>query len=237
MKNVAFIFARGGSKGIRNKNIIQFYDKPLIAHTISLAQKSNLFEDIVVSTDDENIRDISLSYGASVPFIRPNELATDTSNEFYSWKHAIENYNKNFDTFISLPCTSPLRDYKTVDKMIDKYHTVKCDLLLGVTRSNHIPNFNIVNLESSGKITINGSPKKQITRRQDAPNCYNITTYAYITNSKYILKASQLMDGNIYGYELNKKESIDIDDVYDFKFAEYLFVNDIKLNDQKNHEK
>ena len=237
MTNVAFIFARGGSKGIRNKNILDFNGKPLIAHTISLAQKPNLFEDIVVSTDDEKIRDISLSYGATVPFMRPDKLATDKSNEFHSWKHAVEYYNKNIDTFISLPCTSPLRNYETVSKMIDQYHTINCDLLLGVTRSNHIPDFNIVNLESSGKITINRSSKKQIIRRQDAPNCYNITTYAYITNSKYILESSQLMDGNIYGYELNKKESIDIDDINDFKFAEYLFVNGIKSNDKKNNEK
>ena len=118
MNNIAFIFARGGSKGIKNKNIIDFGDKPLIAHTIDMAKKSRLFKDIVVSTDSEMIRNISLSYGATVPFMRPNDLATDESSEILSWKHAISNYDKTIDTFVSLPCTSPLRCYKTINKMM-----------------------------------------------------------------------------------------------------------------------
>ena len=225
MTNIAFIFARGGSKGIKNKNILEFSGKPLIAHTIDMAQKSKLFEDIVVSTDNNDIREISLSFGATVPFLRPDNLATDESSEFQSWKHAINNYDKSFDTFVSLPCTSPLRCYATIKKMIRRYNTTNCDLLLGVTQSNHIPNFNIVNLSDSGKIQLYNSQDKQIFRRQDESNCYNITTYCYITNPDYIMKAKNLMDGNIYGYILDKKESIDIDDMNDFKYAEYLYTN------------
>ena len=225
MNNIAFIFARGGSKGIKNKNIIDFGDKPLIAHTIDMAKKSRLFKDIVVSTDSEMIRNISLSYGASVPFMRPNDLATDESSEIISWKHAISNYDKTIDTFVSLPCTSPLRCYKTINKMIKRYKDIGCDLLLGVTQSHHIPNFNIVNMNNSGKIELNSLHDKQIFRRQDAHNCYNITTYGYITSPDYIMKTKNLMDGNIHGYILDKSESIDIDDINDFKYAEYLYLN------------
>ena len=114
MKNIAFIFARGGSKGIKNKNILKFDDKPLIAHTIESAIMSQLFDDVVVSTDDDQIAEISTSYGASVPFIRPAKLASDNSNELLSWKHAIQNYENEISRFISLPCTSPLRNFSTI---------------------------------------------------------------------------------------------------------------------------
>ena len=232
MKNIAFIFARGGSKGIKNKNILKFDDKPLIAHTIESAIMSQLFDDVVVSTDDDQIAEISTSYGASVPFIRPAKLASDNSNELLSWKHAIQNYENEISRFISLPCTSPLRNFSTIKKMLDKY--TECDLLLGVTRSNHIPNFNIVNLTETGKLTIYNSSNDKIFRRQDAPNCFNITTYAYITNPNYVLSANNLLDGDIYGYILSKNESIDIDDMYDFRYAEYIYLNQEKFEDKEN---
>lgn len=234
MKNIAFIFARGGSKGIKNKNILKFDDKPLIAHTIESAIMSQLFDDVVVSTDDDQIAEISTSYGASVPFIRPAKLASDNSNELLSWKHAIQNYENEISRFISLPCTSPLRNFSTIKKMLDKYNDTECDLLLGVTRSNHIPNFNIVNLTETGKLTIYNSSNDKIFRRQDAPNCFNITTYAYITNPNYVLSANNLLDGDIYGYILSKNESIDIDDMYDFRYAEYIYLNQEKFKDKEN---
>ena len=234
MKDIAFIFARGGSKGIKNKNILKFNDKPLIAHTIQGAIDSRLFDDIVVSTDDIQIAEISKSYGASVPFLRPNELANDDANELLSWKHAIQNYENEISRFISLPCTSPLRNFSTIKKMLDKYNDTECDLLLGVTRSNHIPNFNIVNLTETGKLTIYNSSNDKIFRRQDAPNCFNITTYAYITNPNYVLSANNLLDGDIYGYILSKNESIDIDDMYDFRYAEYIYLNQEKFEDKEN---
>lgn len=234
MKNIAFIFARGGSKGIKNKNILKFDDKPLIAHTIESAIMSQLFDDVVVSTDDDQIAEISTSYGATVPFIRPAKLASDNSNELLSWKHAIQNYENEINRFISLPCTSPLRNFSTIKKMLDKYNDTECDLLLGVTRSNHIPNFNIVNLTETGKLTIYNSSNDKIFRRQDAPNCFNITTYAYITNPNYVLSANNLLDGDIYGYILSKNESIDIDDMYDFRYAEYIYLNQEKFEDKEN---
>ena len=118
--------------------------------------------------------------------------------------------------------------------MLDKYNDTECDLLLGVTRSNHIPNFNIVNLTETGKLTIYNSSNDKIFRRQDAPNCFNITTYAYITNPNYVLSANNLLDGDIYGYILSKNESIDIDDMYDFRYAEYIYLNQEKFEDKEN---
>ena len=110
---VAFIFARGGSKGIPGKNKFMLNKKPLIAYSIEVALQCPSISDVLVSTDDKEIAQIAKKYGANVPFIRPSKLATDDSNELDSWKHAINEYEKIYknkiDLFISLPATSPLR--------------------------------------------------------------------------------------------------------------------------------
>ena len=223
MNTVAFIFARGGSNGLPDKNIKLFSGKPLIAHTIINAIESKIFSDIVVSTDNQEIAKISKKYGANVPFIRPSNLADDTSKELLSWKHAIQNYTNDIDCFVSLPCTSPLRNYQTVDKMINYYKTNTFDLVLGVTRSNHSPNFNMVVKNQEGIVNIINKTNKEINRRQDAEKCYMITTYAYITSIDYIKNCSDLFTGKVGGFEIAKNESIDIDDEQDFDIASYIY--------------
>ena len=90
MKMIAFIFARGGSKGLPRKNIMDFCGLPLIAHTIKIAKATNFIDDLIVSTDDIEIADVARSYGAKVPFIRSSELAQDKTPELLAWKHAVD---------------------------------------------------------------------------------------------------------------------------------------------------
>ena len=231
MNIVAFIFARGGSKGLPRKNIKLFSGKPLIAHTITKAIESNLFSDVVVSTDSEEIARISKEYGASVPFMRPSSLAGDESGEWLSWKHAINNYKGKIDCFIALPCTSPLRNYQTVEKMIDYYKSNEFDAVLGVTKSNHSPNFNMVIKNDKGAVKIMNQSKTQINRRQDAEECYMITTYAYITSADYVTRSDSLFYGTVGGFEVAKDESIDIDDEYDFNIASYIYSKNNEYKD------
>ena len=222
MNNIAFIFARGGSKSLPEKNTKLFNGIPLIAHTIKDAKESQLFDDIVVSTDDETIAKISIDFGASVPFIRPKSLADDQSDEWLSWSHAVSEYNKKFSCFISLPCTSPLRNYDDINKMMKYYNDNKFDVVIGITESNHSPYFNMVKRNQDNKIEILFNSAEKIHRRQDAPKCYKITTYAYITSPNYIKKAEHLFSGNVGGYEISKYRSIDIDDDFDFNLASSL---------------
>ncbi len=113
MSTVACIFARSGSKGIPNKNIQVFNGKPLIAWTVELALKVKQIDQVYVSTDSEEIAKVAESAGAIIPFIRPSELATDTSPEIRSWQHFLESIREKNgklpDVFVSLPTTSPLR--------------------------------------------------------------------------------------------------------------------------------
>jgi len=222
MKSIGFIFARGGSKGIINKNMRDFDGIPLIAHTIKNAIASKLFEDIVVSTDSEEIAEVSRKYGGNIPFIRPSNLATDKSSEWLSWRHAIDEYDISSEYFVSLPCTSPLRDYKEIANMIDLYKTRKYDAVVGITESNHSPDFNMVYKNNNDSIEIMNSNQHVINRKQDFKKCFLITTYAYITSINYIKNSKHLFDGKIGGYQISKNQSIDIDDIHDFDYALYL---------------
>ena len=224
MKFVGYIFARGGSKGLKNKNLLNFDGKPLIAHTIMNAINSGLFEDIIVSTDSEEIAKVAIKYGANVPFIRPAKLATDNSSEWSAWKHVVNEYDIPHHLFISLPCTSPLRNYTEVSKMIELYKTKKYDLVLGITKSNHSPDFNMVYKDNDSAVEVMNNIKNKIERRQDSRECFMVTTYAYITSVEYIKNAEHIFNGKIGGYEVVKSESIDIDDIHDFNYALYLHM-------------
>ena len=224
MKVIAYIFARGGSKGLKNKNLLNFDGKPLIAHTIINALNSALFADVVVSTDSEEIANIAKEHGANVPFIRPRALATDNSSEWLSWKHVVNERAIDNHLFVSLPCTSPLRDYSEVSNMIDLYKSKTYDLVLGITKSNHSPDFNMVYKDSNNTLEIMNNQINKVERRQDSKECFLVTTYAYITSVDYIKNTEYIFNGQIGGYEVLKSQSIDIDDIHDFNYALYLHM-------------
>ena len=226
MNRVAFIFARGQSKGLKLKNIKPFANKPLISYSIDIAKKTKLFKNIIVSTDSERIAKISKSYGTETPFMRPKYISKDNSPELLAWKHAINQYEriyeKKIDLFVSLPCTSPLRTVKDIKEMVKMYNRKKYDLVVGINASNHSPQFNMVYKNRNNLISII-NPQKKITRRQDTRDCYNINTIGYIASPKYIMNTEDIFKGRIGGYIIPKNRSIDIDDSFDFKIAEYLY--------------
>lgn len=225
--NTAFIFARSGSKELPNKNIKIFKGKPLITHTINLALRSQMFKEVIVFTDSEEVKKISLDCGAKIPFERPASLSKDDTSEWICWQYVVNKYrekhNKLFELFFSLPCTSPLRSIDDIKGMIDFYQKNNYDLVLGITKSSRSPYFNMVH-NSNGVIKkiIDG---EEVIRRQDSPICFDITTTGYVCNPNYILNNSNLFSGKIGGYELPKDRSIDIDDDVDFHIAEALFKN------------
>jgi len=232
MNIVCFIFARGGSQGLKNKNIKSLNGKPLIAYSIEKAKKINLISDIIVSTDSKKIEKISKFYGAKVPFTRPKALSTNNSPEILSWKHAVQHYEKQYqkkiDIFISLPTTAPLVKSKSVKdalKLFIKKKT-KIDLLLSITETNHFPQFNMVYSYKHNLVDLLDK-RKSVFNRQKIKNIFNITTGFYISTPEYIKKCNNyIFKGIISGYKIKKSESIDIDDIYDFKFAEYLLKNE-----------
>lgn len=222
MKNFAFIFARGGSKGLPGKNIRPLAGKPLLQYSIDTALASPSISQVFVSTDDAAIASVAISSGAVV-IERPSELATDTSPEWLSWRHAIEWATAHygvFDGFISLPATSPLRSVSDVEAAIAKRREQNADICISVTPANRSPYFNMVKETVDGWVELVNKPAGDVARRQDAPSVFDITTVVYATTPTFVLEHYGLFSGKVTSIEVPKERAVDIDDIYDFKLAE-----------------
>jgi N-acylneuraminate cytidylyltransferase len=225
-RRIAFIFARGGSKGVPNKNIKLLAGKPLIAYAIETALACECFDDVVVSTDSLEIARIAGEIGASVPFMRPSELASDTASEWEAWRHAIRFIREksgDFDTFVSLPATSPFRNVSDVKACINLFDDDKrADIVITGKRAERSPYFNMVHMDHDGYAHIVIPPKDHLVRRQDAPEVYDMTTVAYVTRPSFVLGAENVWRGNVRMFEVPAERAMDIDTPHDFFIAECL---------------
>ncbi len=225
----AFIFARGGSKGLIRKNIKELSGMPLIAHSIRLALTNEYIENVYVSTDDEEIAQISRDYGAIVPFMRPKKYSQDDSPEWLAWQHAVQflkDENKMPDFIISLPATSPFRKNDDINRCLEKIKNTDFDAVIAITPSQRHPMFNMVVKDDSGKISLFAKTNHNIFRRQDAPKSYDITTIAYAVRSEFILNNDKLFDGKVGAIDVPQERALDIDTEFDFHLASIL-MNDI----------
>jgi N-acylneuraminate cytidylyltransferase len=223
MNCTAFIFARGGSKGVPRKNIKDLGGKPLIAHSIEVALKSKSIHRVIVSTDDEEIAQVAINYGAEVPFLRPAVLAQDASPEWLSWQHAVEFVSKErgLDIFVSLPATSPLRSVEDVEKCIEALDQ-QTDVVVTVKQASNNPYFNMLRRDPAGFSELVIRPEKTITRRQEAPPVFDMTTVAYVTRPDFIKRASSIFDGRMKSVIIPDERAVDIDTAVDFALAEVL---------------
>ena len=188
----AFIFARGGSKGIPKKNTKELCGHPLIAYSINIALENKNIDKVYVSTDDQEIATISKKYGAEVPFIRPSELAQDNSKEWDAWQHAmnfLKEHNSIPDIMISLPPTSPLRSQEDINACIQKIIETDLDAVISVTKSQRHPMFNMVVESDSKTVELFSTSENNYSRRQDLPLSYDITTVAYAVRSDFIMNS------------------------------------------------
>ena len=228
MKIYGFVFARGGSKGVPHKNIRPLCGKPLIAYAIEAGLASGCVEKMIVSTDNEAIAKVAQEYGAEVPFLRPAELAADNSPEWLAWQHAVrflQERGDNFDTFISLPSTVPLRKVEDIQRCVSVFRKGECDIVVSCTEASHSPYFNMIKIDDKGYASIvNTNNGTSFFRRQDAPPVYDMTATAYVTTPTFILEKSRMWDGRVRAVMVDRVSGIDIDEPIDFELAEY-FMN------------
>ena len=223
MRYVALISARGGSKGLPGKNTKLLGGIPLIGRSIQVAKKVSRIDRIIVSTDSEEIAAVAREYGAEVPFMRPAELAKDTSSEWSVWRHAID-YLRNNDTItvdvlVNLPTTAPLRNVIDVDNCLDEYEKGGVDIVITVTEAHRSPYFNMVSNDNKGYSSV-VIPDGKINRRQDSPVVYDMTTVAYVVNPEYVKNSNGIFDGKVRSIEVPIERAIDIDTDLDLKIAE-----------------
>jgi len=223
---IAFIFARGGSRGVKDKNIRLVAGKPLIAHSIESAFASKYISEVIVSTDSEKIAAVAKNYGAKL-LMRPGDLARDKSPELLAWKHAIASnldLLKNTSTFISLPATSPLRSPQDINAAIEKYQQNQCDILFGICRSHRNPYLNMVSITDENLIEVVNDGLDAF-RRQDVPQVYDVTTCVYVGDIEYIMSCEKLMQGRVGYLEIPVERSLDIDTEYDLYLANLILTN------------
>lgn len=226
VRSVAFIFARGGSKGVLRKNVKLLAGKPLIAYAIEVGRQTPGIETVIVSTDDKEIAELAIQYGAEVPFMRPAELASDTSSEWLAWRHAIQWFQDNrgkFDLFVSLPATSPFRAVQDVRDCMDAVlNDPFADIAITITPANRSPYFNMVKADDQEYMRLVIDASQTVVRRQDAPKIYDITTVAYAARPSFILNANSLFAGKVRSVVVPQDRALDIDTPFDFMVAEII---------------
>jgi CMP-N-acetylneuraminic acid synthetase len=226
MKYIVLICARGGSKGLPGKNIKPLDGIPLIGWSINIAKELDNISHIIVSTDSIEIAKIAEKYGAKTPFIRPDYLAQDDSPEWLVWRHAInyieENDGELIDALIVLPVTAPLRSVNDVNACIDLFEKSEADSVITVSEASRNPYFNMIVNDSNGYSSLVIAPKDQVTRRQDAPEVFDMTTVAYVVDVNLIKNYNGIFEGKVQSVTIPRERAVDIDNLMDFKIAEYL---------------
>ncbi|MCF8003017.1 MAG: acylneuraminate cytidylyltransferase family protein [Chromatiaceae bacterium] len=223
MKTHAFIFARGGSKGVPGKNIRPLAGKPLLLHSLDIARQLNEIDRVFVSTEAAEIAAIAQTAGATL-IPRPAELAQDDSPEWLAWRHAIDWVRREvgpFERFLSLPATAPLRLADDVRHCLSALDA-DTDMVVTMTPSQRSPWFNMVSADAQGRLQRLMQGRDPYSRRQDAPQAYDLTTLAYVARPDFILSHDNLWQGRVRGVIIPQARAIDIDTAFDFKIADWL---------------
>jgi CMP-N,N'-diacetyllegionaminic acid synthase len=227
MENIlCTICARGGSKGVKNKNIKKIQGKPLIAYTIEQAIESQLFDHIVVSTDSDDIAKIAEQYGAEVFFKRSAMMASDTAGKLDvikdAFKRSEDYYNKTYDYLIDLDATAPLRSVNDIINSFNQLKENNNDNLITAMPSRRSPYFNLVEVNKEGKVYLSKTLDDKVVRRQDAPLSYDMNASIYIWKRATILNESNIFLEKTGLYVMPEERSIDIDNPLDFEFVEFI---------------
>jgi CMP-N-acetylneuraminic acid synthetase len=227
LKILALIPARGGSKGVPRKNIRILCKKPLIQYTIDAALASEEFDEVMVSTEDYEIAEFAKELGARVPFMRPNELATDFSPTIDTVVHVIEQYKnlgRDFDAVCLLQPTNPLRTNHIISKCVKVFINSDADSLISVREVPHEfnPHWTFVDANKNGRLEIATGEKNIISRRQDLPRTYYRDGVVYITRCSVLFNQRSLYGENVTYINLENEPHINIDTMNDWKLAEKL---------------
>lgn len=232
MKAIAFIFARGGSKGLPGKNIRSLGGKPLIAWSIEHALAVTRIERVIISTDSEEIAAVARNYGAEVPFIRPPELAQDDSPEWLAWRHALNYLLATTgilpEVMVSVPTTAPLRLAIDIENCLDEYEKGEADVVITVTDAHRSPYFNMVKTNADGTVDLINPSQSGFSRRQDAPEVYDVTTLVYVASPTFVLSHKSIFAGRVRAVHVPLERAIDIDTQLDFEMAEFLMNRSAK---------
>lgn len=226
MKRLATIGARGGSKGVKNKNIRNFLGEPLISYTVRQAQKSKLFDVIAVTSDSDEILGVAEKYGISALVKRPAEMATDSAAKLPAIIHCLNEVEKRsnikFDTIVDLDATSPLRLVEDIKNSVQMLEDTGVSNVITGTPARRSPYFNLVEVKPDGHVGLAKPPDKPIYRRQDSPACYDMNASIYAWTRAGLFDFPTVFHPDTKIYVMPEERSHDIDSELDFAFVEFL---------------
>ena len=223
MKRLCTICARGGSKGLPNKNIRQMVGKPLIGHSILQAQSSGLFEAIAVSSDSMKILDISKKFGADYSILRPPELASDSAPKLPAIQHCVNEVEtisgKTFDVIVDLDVTSPLRLIKDIEGAVRLLEDKNVSNVITGCPARRSPYFNLVEQDENGCVRLSKTPEKTIVRRQDTPECFDMNASIYVWKRKELMGSKSIFNADTLLFVMPEERSIDLDHELEFEYV------------------
>ncbi len=234
MKIMSLIPARGGSKGIPDKNIADLAGKPLIAWTIEASLGSKNIQRTIVTTDSEKIAGVSRKYGAEVPFLRPSEISGDHSPVIPSIHHAFkwlaENEDYRPDYMVLLQPTSPLRNSRDIDEAFEILYSKKADSVISVGEASPHP-YLMKEITPDGRLK-NFVADPESKPRQTFPPVYFLNGAIYIVSVEMILNKNTFYSDKTYAYVMSQQKSVDVDSEIDLvivsKIMEYSSTNNIR---------
>ena len=222
MSILCTICARGGSKGIKNKALVNFKGKPLIFYTIKQALNAKIFKEVIVSTDSLKIQKIAQSYGAKSWFLRPKNISGDNSSKLLAIRHAFIEaelfFKRKFDICFDLDLTSPLRKIKDIKKALKIFNNEKANNLFSVTNSKKNPYFNMVEKKNNTYV-LSKKTSRVYFSRQKLPKVFEMNASIYIFKRDFFKKNSSIFNSKTSVYIMPRERSIDIDDKLDLKIV------------------
>ena len=232
IKYAAIITARGGSKRLPKKNILELAGKPLIAWTIEAAKNCSKIEDVIVTTDSEEIVKVAIEFGARVPFKRPEELSNDTATSFDVVKHCLDYLNeiedKQVEYLVLLQPTSPLRSSEDIEKAIELLELKNASAVVSVCPTEHSPLWSNTLDET---LSLDSFLRDEVknTRSQDLPAYYRLNGAIYVCKVEDFLKEKTFfLSKNNFAYVMSTESSVDIDTQLDFLVADFLLNKKIE---------
>ena len=232
------IGARANSKGLRDKNILNFNGKPLILWSIILAKKINKKAKIIINTDSNKIIKLAKTYKVDYVLKRPSKLSSDKASKFSAWKYACNYLFKKKlidenDLFLDLDCTCPLRKLNDIKKLINKFFNLrrkkKFDAIFTITQARRNPYFNMME-EKNSYMVISKKFNKNIVRRQNAPKVYEHCGVGYALKPNFLLKKNNFLEGKLIGHKVPLITGFDIDNEFDLKMLKLLLKYEKKFN-------
>jgi len=228
-KILAVIGARGGSKGVKHKNIRLLLGKPLIVWTIEQALESGMFDRVVLTSDSDAIMSIASQHGADVFFKRPAEFSSDTAPKIPAIRHALieteKRYQKRYEMVVDLDATSPLRSTDDIRLAIERFIANDYDVLITAMPSRRSPYFNLVEMRADDKVELSKQLEKPIARRQDSPQCFDMNASFDVWKRDVLMRSDTLFTGNTGIYVMPEERSIDIDSALDWRIVEMLMAD------------